>query len=142
MRERLVLSQDTEDSILTNEFWKDFAGYFRFHWPYAQTAVFERDKWSGNYRMSGCFQNHLNEIKMWRMDWEFFAKFPKLLDDICPHEPITPSVCNSLTHDFPLQPLEKYPINEQGDDEERSNLVTIGLPWTIYATGPDGARYL
>lgn len=47
-------------------------------------AAFEKCGWTGHYRFSGLFLNHIQEIRCWQMDQEFFSKFPALIDDMNP----------------------------------------------------------
>jgi hypothetical protein len=138
----MVLSQGSQENFLSNEFWKYFASGFRFYWPYEQTAIFEKDKWTGSFRFSGCFQNYLHEIRMWRMDLDFFNKYPMLLDDMCPQESIPPLVGSSLAPDFSLKQLKTPTPENEHEVDEMGNLVTLGLTWPLGYTVPDPSRLI
>jgi hypothetical protein len=108
LRERLVLS---EKRILSDSFWHYFARYFRFHWPYAFTEVYNINL-TGRVQFTGDFLNYLHDIRNWRMDHQFFAAFPELSDDISP-APTLPPLISLPKGSLMVDPLAASPVESE-----------------------------
>lgn len=79
LRERAVLNPEiTKD----NKFWREIIGLFQLHWPYAPEQAFEVNPSTGLLSFSGLYEKHVRDLRMWRMQTDFFRSFPGVVDDI------------------------------------------------------------
>ncbi|KEF58093.1 uncharacterized protein A1O9_06016 [Exophiala aquamarina CBS 119918] len=81
LRERAVLCHGLTQS---NKFWTEVIYYFRFCWPYTVDDIVSLDSATGLYGFSKVYDHYVYEIRMWKMDMNFFVSFPETYDDIVP----------------------------------------------------------
>jgi hypothetical protein len=82
---------------------------------------------NGLYEFSELYDRHVFDIRMWRVDPDFFVGFPETLDDILlPLEVERPLSCDfrELTDQARPSPLPLLPLAQEGADKGEVDVET------------------
>lgn len=128
LRERAIFCPQ----LIENDwFWSGIIHNFRFYWPHTIAHVISLNPMNGLYEFSDLYDRHVFDIRMWRVDPDFFVGFPETLDDILlPMEIERPLSCNvrALTdHSRPFVPPLLPLVEEDAEKED------IGVETQMYS---------
>lgn len=125
LRERAVLDPTVTKS---NRFWREIIGLFELHWPYQPEEAFQVDPMTNLFTFSGLYENHVREIRMWRMKTDFFKSFPAVFDDIAMYAQIYPQPNITAMRAIEPAPAPSNPLDEDERQAQSKSRQVIHQP--------------
>lgn len=74
-RHRFITDQDV---YCGNDFWYVYQSQLRLLWPFEFRDCYTHDLETDRYKTSSLFDERINDIKCWTMEYDFFQRFPEL----------------------------------------------------------------